>query len=60
MLRDIEHIFRDVAGYDMSYDEFKELCRKSSEDDYNYHCIDRSKKRDEGSFVFVMRTKKCI
>ena len=28
-LKDIEHIYRDVSGYDMSYDEFKELCRKS-------------------------------
>ena len=27
-LKDIEHIDRDVAGYDMNYDEFKELCRK--------------------------------
>ena len=24
-LKDIEHIYRDVAGYDMNYDEFKEL-----------------------------------
>ena len=32
----------------MSYDEFKQLCRKSWEDDYNYRCIDRSKKRDQG------------
>ena len=39
-LKDIEHIYRDVAGYDMSYDEFKELCRKSWEEDYNYLCID--------------------
>ena len=28
-LKDIEHIYRDVAGYDMNYDEFRELCRKS-------------------------------
>ena len=28
-LKDIEHIYRDVAGYDMKYDEFKESCRKS-------------------------------
>ena len=28
-LKDIEHIYRDVAGYDMSCDEFKDLCRKS-------------------------------
>ena len=44
-LKDIEHIYRDVAGYDMNYDEFKELCRKSWEEDYNYLCIDRSKKK---------------
>ena len=31
-LKDIEHIYRDVAGYDMSYDEFKEICRKSWEE----------------------------
>ena len=39
-LKDIEHIYRDVAGYDMNYDEFKELCRKSWEKDYNYLYID--------------------
>ena len=25
-LKDIEYIYRDVAGYDMNYDEFKDLC----------------------------------
>ena len=44
-LEDVEHIYGDVADYDMSYDEFGELCRKSWEQDYNYLCIDRSKKR---------------
>ena len=44
-LKDIEHIYRDVSGYDMSYNEFKELCRKSWDEDYNYLCIDRFKKR---------------
>ena len=33
MLKDIEHIYRDVAGYDMNYDEFEDLCRKSWEED---------------------------
>ena len=28
-LKDIEHIYRDIAGFDMSYDEFKELCREA-------------------------------
>ena len=26
-LKDIEHIYRVVGGYDMSYDEFKKLCK---------------------------------
>ena len=34
-LKDSENIYKDVGGYDMSYDEFKELCRKSWEDEYN-------------------------
>ena len=56
-LKDIEHIYRDVAGYDMCYDEFKELCRKSWEEDYNYLCIDRSKKRDQGRYCICNESK---
>ena len=60
-LKDIEHIYRDVAGYDMSYDEFKDLCRKSWEEDYNYLCIDRSKKRDRGKYCICNESKNtCI
>ena len=57
-LKDIEHIYRDVAGYDMNYDEFKELCRISWEDDYNYLCIDRFKKRDQGEYCICNESKK--
>ena len=57
-LKEIEHIYRDVAGYDMNYDEFQELCRKSWEDDYNYLCIDRSKKRDQGKYCICNESKK--
>ena len=56
-LKDIEHIYRDVAGYDMNYDEFKDLCRKSWEEDYNYLCIDRSKKRDQGKYCICNESK---
>ena len=59
-LKDIEHIYRDVAGYDMNYDEFKELCRKSWDEHYNYLCIDRSKKRDQGKYCVVMKAKEHI
>ena len=41
----------------MSYDEFKELCRKSWEDDYNYPYIDRSKKRDRGKYCICNESK---
>ena len=57
-LKDFEHIYRDVAGYDMNYDEFKELCGKTWEDDYNYLYIDRSKKRDQGNVCICNESKK--
>ena len=57
-LKDIEHIYRDVAGYDMNHDEFKELCRKSWDEDYNYLCIDRSKKKDQGKYCICNESKK--
>ena len=56
-LKDIEHTYRDVAGYDMNYDEFKELCRKSWEEGYNYLCFDRSKKKIKGNNVYVTKVK---
>ena len=57
-LKDIEHINRDVAGYDMNYDDFKDLCRKAWEEDYNYLYIDRSKKRDQGKYCTCNESKK--
>ena len=49
-LKDIENIYRDVGGYDMSQDDFKQLCRKSCEEEYNYLCLDNSKRRDPGTY----------
>ena len=57
-LKNFEHIYRDVAGYDMNYDEFKDLCRKSCDEDYNYLYIDRSKKRDQGKYCVCNESKK--
>ena len=31
-LKDVEHIYRDIAGFDMSNDEFKSLCREAWRD----------------------------
>ena len=57
-LKDIEHIYRDVAGYDMNYDEFKDLCREPWDEDYNYLYIDRSKKTDQGRYCICNESKK--
>ena len=42
----------------MSYDELKEVCRKSWEEDYSYLCIDRSKKRDQKRYCICKERKK--
>ena len=41
----------------MSYDEFKQLCRKSREEDCNYLCIDRSKERDQVRYCICNECK---
>ena len=56
-LEDIENIYRDVGGYVMSYDELKELCRRLWEDEFNYLCSDRSKKRDQGRYCICIWSK---
>ena len=56
-LKDIEHIYRDVSGCDMSYDDFKQLCRRAWEEDYIYLYFDRSKKRDQGRYCNCNESK---
>ena len=41
----------------MSYDEFKELCKKLWEEDYNYLCIDRTKKKEQGRYCICNESK---
>ena len=40
-LKDVEHIHRDISGFDMSYEEFKSLCREAWNEKYNYLLINR-------------------
>ena len=41
----------------MSYDEFKDLCRKSWEEDYIHLCIDRYKNRNQGRYCICNESK---
>ena len=50
-LKDIEHIYRDIAGFDMSYDEFKNLCRETWKEKNNYLLLTR---------LEVKNGKKCM
>ena len=40
-LKDVEHIHRDISGFDMSYEEFKSLCREARNEKFNYLLINR-------------------
>ena len=53
-LKDIIHIYGDVAAFDMSYDEFKSLCREAWKEEYNYLEINKFEKKMEKNIKFVM------
>ena len=50
-LRDIILLFHDIAGLDMKLEEWKQLCRKSWENDYDYLQIDRFAKIGNGRYT---------
>ena len=47
-IKDIKNLYRDVGGYDMSYDEFDKDCRESLIEENICLCIDRSENKDQG------------
>ena len=50
-LKDVEHIYRDIAGFDMSNDEFKSLCREAWRDNYNYLLINRLEDKNGSKYM---------
>ena len=50
-LREIKLLFHDIAGLDMNLEEWKELCRKAWENDYDYLQIDRFAKIGQGRYT---------
>ena len=40
-MKDVEHIHIVIAGFDMSYDDFKNLCREAWKEKYNYLLINK-------------------
>ena len=56
-LRDVESIYKDIGGYDMKYDEFKEMFRRAWSEKINYLCFDMSKNRNEGKYRIFNENK---
>ena len=50
-LRDIIQLFHDIAGLDMNLEEWKQLCRKSWDNEYDYLQINRFAKIAEGRYT---------
>ena len=46
-LRDVESMYRDIVGYDMKKDEYKEMCRTAWSEKFIYVCIIRTKFKDK-------------
>ena len=53
-LKDVEHIHRDISGFDMSYEEFKSLCREAWNEKFNYLLINRLEDKNGSRTGFVM------
>ena len=49
-LKDINHIYNDHVGEDMSNEEFRKFCRKCWEKPLGFAVIDLSSKKDAGKY----------
>ena len=56
-LRDVQSMYYDIGAYDMKYDEFKEMCHKAWDEEYNYLCIDITKNKNEGKYRIFNESK---
>ena len=50
-LRNIILLFHDIGGLDMDLEEWKQLCHKAWENEYDYLQIDRFAKIGEGRYI---------
>ena len=58
-LKDLENYYKENAGFDMTYEEFKKPCRDVWEDkDYHYLFTDRTQQNSEGKCCIYNENKK--
>ena len=56
-LREVESMYKDIGGYDMSYDEIKQMCKEAWSEKFNHLCFDMTQNKMKVNIVFSMRTK---
>ena len=56
-LRDVQSMYHDIGAFDMTYDEFKEMCRVAWSEKFNYQCIDMTKNKNEGRYRIFNESK---
>ena len=56
-LKDVENIYRDIAGFDRSYEECKSLCREAWREKYNYLEINRLEDKNGQKFCICNESK---
>ena len=56
-LRDVRSMYYDIGAYDMKYDEFKEMCHKAWDEEYNYLCIDMTKNKNDCKYRVFNESK---
>ena len=56
-LRDVQSMYYDIGAYDMNYDEFKQMCHKAWDENFNYLCIDITKNKNDGKYRIFNESK---
>ena len=49
-LKSVDDIYRDIADFDMSHDEFKTTCREAWKEKYNYSLIKRLEDKNDKKY----------
>ena len=50
-------MYRDIGGYFMKYNEFKEMCCNSGIEKFNFLCIDMARIRKIGNYRIFNESK---
>ena len=50
-------MYKDIGGFDMKYDEFKEMCHKAWSKKYNHLCIYLARNKKECNYRYFNESK---